>query len=135
MFVDNSIQQFFETDIIPGLIEENEKSILGNNKDGFSLEKFLVLQELKFQYGVQAEEFVLEFENIRLEKHPLRSQIRRISNFDIGAGYDIVSFEGLDSKSLDRFIEVKSYNKIPEFFWSKNEVRTSEIKGTDIIYI
>ena len=46
----------------------------------------------------------------------------------INAGYDIISFDSLQSKEMDRFIEVKSFSRKPEFYWSKNELTTSELK-------
>src|SRR5690606_34881470 len=48
----------------------------------------------------------------------------------VDAGYDIISFDSLMSKEPDRFIEVKSFFKSPEFYWSKNELTVSEMKRT-----
>jgi hypothetical protein len=129
LLIDKSLQSYFETVVVPWLIDERERTAFSLGKAGLSLDKFLELQELKNQYGAQAEEYVLEFEKNRLNDHLLNKLIRRISNFDVRAGYDIVSFETQDSKDFDRFIEVKSFSKYPEFYWSKNEVRTAEIKG------
>ena len=49
--------------------------------------------------GIEAEKFILEFEKIRLRGHDNINQIKIISNVDVGAGYDIISFNSIDSKS------------------------------------
>jgi hypothetical protein len=128
LLINRNLQSYFETVVIPWLIEECEKSAYSSANAPISIEKFQELQELKIQYGAQAEEYVLEFERNRLIHHPMRESIRRISNVDISAGYDIVSFENQDSKVLDRFIEVKSFSRYPEFYWSRNEIRSAELK-------
>lgn len=128
LLIDDSLQVYFESTVIPWLVEEHEKITLSKGLNKMSLEKLLELQELKDQYGAQAEEFVLGFEVSRLNGHPFSQRIRRISNFDVGAGYDIVSFDGLGSQAFDRFIEVKSFSNHQQFYWSKNEVRVAELK-------
>ena len=77
--------------------------------------------------GRLAEEYVIEFEKIRL---PIKGDdIKSVSDIDVTAGYDIISFESDSSKEYDRYIEVKSYNDVVGFFWSKNEVEISRQKG------
>ena len=63
--------------------------------------------------------FVLCFEKVRIG-HPLCENIKRISEIDVSAGYDIVSFNSSQSQKLDRFIEVKAISN-NGFYWSKNE--------------
>jgi hypothetical protein len=82
----------------------------------------------------QAEEAVLEYEQERLRSMKRSVEallVRRISQLDVKAGYDIESFDG--DKALfdyDRFIEVKSsYSSELRFFWSENERRVAEEKG------
>jgi len=85
--------------------------------------------------GAQAEEAVLEYERKRLRAlgcDAEASLVRRISQLDVGAGYDIESFDG--DKPLfdyDRFIEVKA-SQDPElrFFWTANERRAAEELGS-----
>lgn len=95
--------------------------------------KQLSLEELKRQLekneliGEKAELFVLEFEKNRLGR-PLGSKIKRISEIDVAAGYDIISFNSIESKELDRFIEVKAISSFG-FYWSKNEYETAKLKG------
>jgi len=122
-----SFEDFFETHVIPWVVEEEQQNI-AKKKKTISMSRFIELQELKNQHGKEAENFVLRYEQHRLKGHSKWQSIRIISRIDITAGYDLVSFETLVSKAPDRFIEVKSYSKEPEFYWSKNEVRVAELK-------
>lgn len=79
--------------------------------------------------GAMAEDFALAFEMERLNETGLSSKIRSISSVDVGAGYDIVSFQTMHSTEYDRFIEVKAISGNYEFFWSANEYDTAKIKG------
>ncbi len=79
--------------------------------------------------GAKAEEFVLAYEKKRINNTGLREKIKQISDVDVGAGYDIVSFESNDSVSFDRFIEVKAVTRQLGFFWSKNELEIAKLKG------
>ncbi len=95
--------------------------------------KQLSLDELKKQLerneliGEKAELFVLEFEKNRLGA-PLADKVRRISEVDVTAGYDIISYDSVKSKETDRFIEVKAIST-SGFYWSKNEYETAKLKG------
>jgi hypothetical protein len=75
-----------------------------------------------------AEHFVLDFEIQRLGKD-FASRVRIISDIDVGAGYDIISFESNESQEYDRFIEVKATSNSQGFFWSSNEYETAKLKG------
>jgi hypothetical protein len=81
------------------------------------------------ELGSEAEEWVVSFERARLSSHPLVSQIRRISEQFVNAGYDIASFSGLDSLQLNLFIEVKSHGEDHRFFWSANEIAVAKVLG------
>ncbi len=89
------------------------------------LEKSL---EQKQIYGAEAEARVLVYEQKRLVSHSNFDQIERISEYDVGAGYDVVSFNDLDSVELDRLIEVKSFSGTPSFHWSRNEIDVARFK-------
>lgn len=108
---------FFDKEIMP----EIKKRKIGINE----LEKSL---EQKQIYGKEAEAFVLEYEKIRLATHPNVNLIEIISEYDVAAGYDIISYKDTDSPEYNRFIEVKSYSGIPNFHWSKNEIDVARIK-------
>lgn len=95
----------------------------------------LTLEQLKLRLqansiaGAKAESFVLEYEKRRISNLYLQSQIKQISEIDVCAGYDIVSFESNASPSYDRFIEVKAISRNLGFFWSKNELEIAKLKG------
>lgn len=104
---------------------------LRNHRNKLTLEKLLEQQEAQHKRGLEAEEFVLSLEKRRLPK--LAKKIKRISDFDVSAGYDIVSYENNKSNHFDRFIEVKCYIGSPHFFWSENEVDVAKIKANKYI--
>lgn len=79
--------------------------------------------------GRKAELFVIEFEKRRLAMPRLQNEIKRISDIDVGAGYDIISFDSDDSDGFDRFIEVKAISRSTSFFWSINEINVAKCKN------
>lgn len=104
--------------------------------------KKITLEELKKRLknqednGRLAEEFVLNYELQRLNTHATVGKIKMISEIDVAAGYDIISYESLESIMIDRFIEVKSYSKDKRLYWSKNERdRATELKDAYCIYL
>jgi len=101
-----------------------------------SLRKKITIEELKQrlrlqeEHGIAAEKFVVQYEYLRLFDHPYKAEIERISDFFCNAGYDIESFNSIESLFIDRFIEVKSFSSSePIFFWSQNEVDTAQELG------
>jgi len=86
--------------------------------------------------GVSAELLILDYEKSRLRKHQKIEEIKIISDIDVTAGYDIVSFDSLKSESLDRFIEVKSFGEKKNFYWSENEINISKrLKEKYFLYL
>lgn len=79
------------------------------------------LRDSKKSIGTQGEDFVLSYERQRLQSHPRLQEVAIYGRQDIGLGYDIRSFEGLTSATLDRYIEVKTYTGQPHFFLSQGE--------------
>ena len=102
-------------------------NLLRERKKKFSLEQLIQQQKEQSERGLEAEEYVLQVEKNRLPKKA--KQIKRISDFDVTAGYDLVSFQSETSSNYDRFIEVKCYLGDPHFYWSENEVDVAKIKG------
>ena len=98
-----------------------------------SKRKQLSIEQLKKQLeenelaGEKAELFVMSYEKERIGR-PLCEEIKRISEVDTAAGYDIVSFNSPQSQVPDRFIEVKAISSAG-FFWSKNEYEIAKLKG------
>jgi len=115
--VSSKYKKFFDRNILPGI--KNRK--IGINE----LEQRL---EEKKIYGEEAENFVMNFEKQRLLGHPSAEEIEKISEYDVSAGYDIISYNNCESAELDRFIEVKSFINRPTFYWSRNEIDTARIK-------
>lgn len=116
---------------VTGNFEENWVEQLQNRKRKTTIEQLLKQQEDQIIRGLEAEEFVLMLEKKRLPEHA--SKIKRISDFDVSAGYDIVSYENNNSNHYDRFIEVKCYVGKPHFFWSENESDVAKRKADNYI--
>lgn len=100
---------------------------LKEHRKKFTLEQLLKQQEEKGKRGLEAEEFVLGLERNRIPGKA--HKIKRISDFDVAAGYDIVSYASESSDKYDRFVEVKCYLGKPHFYWSENECDTARQKG------
>lgn len=96
-------------------------------------EELLEKLRLQEENGKDAELFVLKLETERLDTN---HKPKRISQIDVTAGYDIVSFKSNSSSDYDLFIEVKSYVGNPKFFWTKNERNVaSTLRGKYSIYL
>src|SRR3546814_6262886 len=52
--------------------------------------------------GAAAEIWVVQYERERLSGHPLQDQIRRVSEDDVSAGYDIVSLASVQDRKSTR---------------------------------
>jgi len=92
-----------------------------------SLDEFLKIVQKRNKLGSAAELEALKYEKNRLSRYPLLvDKIEHVSPKNVGAGYDIKSYD----KSLDesgqpipRYIEVKAVSSINyDFYWSKNEI-------------
>ena len=116
---------------VAGNYESDWTEQLCNRRKKFTLEQLLKQQEDQSRRGLEAEEFVLGLERKRLPE--LAQKIKRISDFDVAAGYDIVSYESNETEHYDRFIEVKCYMGSPHFFWSENESDVARIKADKYI--
>ncbi|HPY98725.1 MAG TPA: DUF3883 domain-containing protein [Clostridia bacterium] len=98
-----------------------------SNRKQFSLKILKEQIEQNEIAGEEAELFVLSYEKKRIGK-PLCSNIKRISEIDVAAGYDIISFESSQSQELNRYIEVKAVSS-SGFYWSSNEYEIARLKG------
>ena len=112
--------------LIKSEIEKLNNSILSK---GLGVERFKERLENQRKNGDEAEKWVLNYERERLRNSLVKSQIRQVSITDVGAGYDIASFEDERSLRYDRFIEVKSFLGEKKFFWSSNEVEKAASLG------
>lgn len=94
-----------------------------------SEKQLLANLQKKKELGEEGETYVLEYEKRRITNPYLNNKIKRISIIDVGAGYDIVSFNDNDSTQIDRFIEVKTYRGNEHFHWSRNEIEKAHMMG------
>jgi hypothetical protein len=117
LIINQRYRRLFDRELMP----EIKKRKVG-------IEQLRQLLTQKQIYGQEGEEFALKYERKRLTTHKHSEAIEIISEYDAGAGYDIVSFENVDSTSHDRFIEVKSFSGLPRFHWSRNEMDVARIK-------
>lgn len=108
---------FFDKTIMP----EIQKRKIG-------IEEFQKISEKKQIYGEIAENFTVNYEKKRLLGHNNIIGVQKISQYDVSAGYDIISFDSISSREQDRFIEVKSFVDVPSFYWSRNEIDASRLK-------
>lgn len=118
---------------VAGNYESDWTEQLCNRRKKFTLEQLLKQQEDQSRRGLEAEEFVLGLERKRLPE--LAQKIKRISDFDVAAGYDIVSYESNETEHYDRFIEVKCYMGSPHFFGLKMSRMLPELKRTNTFYV
>lgn len=95
-------------------------------KNAMSLEQLKKKLEENALAGEKAEQFVFLYEQCRLGGESA-CKVKRISDIDVGAGYDIASFNGVTSREYDRFIEVKAVSSGNAFFWSINEYETAKL--------
>lgn len=99
-----------------------------------SEKNFKKIQNMKEKIGRAAEEAVLEYEKSRLSEFPhVVSKIEHIAIKDVSAGYDIKSYEyHREGSFIPRLIEVKAVSSWDyRFYWTKNEIETSRLNGTN----
>lgn len=118
--ISNEQVEWFKKDIIP-LIDEREFNTM-------SLNDLEILQQKQKELGYEAELFVLEYEKKMRINHPNYSSIKIISELNVNAGYDILSYQTDTSILIDKFIEVKSFSGKESFFWSRNEIDIAKLK-------
>ena len=95
-----------------------------------SLKERRELQLLLDTFGLEAEEFVLNYERKRLGEDKGKDVIH-VSLYDDSSGYDVSSYMSSASETHDRHIEVKSYRDKPAFFLSANEYACAKKLGND----
>lgn len=99
--------------------------LLEIRKRKIGIEELKKSLEQQQTYGEEAEKFILHFENQRLKN---QKNIDWVAEYWVNAGYDVASYNDIESKKQNRFIEVKSYSGQPNFFWSRNEIETARIR-------
>lgn len=110
-------------------LEVARKSNIRHARRLLTAEQFAARRDRDAANGLLAEEWVLSQERERLKDHPLLDQVRRVSDEDVSAGFDILSFSSPNALQHDLHIEVKSYVGSRRFFWSRNEIEIAEELG------
>ncbi len=124
------------TIVIENGIEKILSREVARSKKKISETELLESLEAKKIQGELAEKWAFEYERKRLKQTKLLEKVKIISKIDVGAGFDILSFNSENSMIFDRFIEVKSYKGIPQFYWTKNEMEVASINGMNyFIYL
>ena len=99
-------------------------------KSGLGEEDFRKLQERRFEIGQLGEKYIVKYERqnlIQVGRNDLADKVRRISEEDIGAGYDILSF---DINGESKYIEVKTTTSTGSTFeLTANELHSAEKLG------
>lgn len=114
--------------LVAEAFEKTLSKFCKQEKRKITLEQLKKKLQSDAEIGEIAEKFVLAFERERIGV-PLSENIKIISDIDVTAGYDIVSYESTASCEYDRFIEVKAVSNGMDFFWSRNEYEIAKLKG------
>lgn len=112
-------------EVIFSLISECNAAFI-NSSNSLSLAGLNRINEKKSEYGREAEIWYLNYERKRLINHPFADQVKIISDDNVSAGYDIVSFIDKTSLIYDKYVEVKSFAEFPRIFMSANELETAK---------
>ena len=129
-----------------GFLTEDETGFRLNEKyieDAIRIRRNLApksIEELKKdleendEIGKISEQIALDFERNRLLSIGCELEARlvqRVSELDVGAGYDIISFDRQNDRLMpDRFIEVKgSRGNNLRFYWTRNEIEKAKVLG------
>ena len=108
---------------VSSVYEECFETACNKTKRIVSQEELIKKLEQQQIEGEKGELFAVEYENKRFCLSGKKA--RRISQIDVAAGYDILSYKDDSSQEYDRYIEVKTYHGNPHFYWSENERNTS----------
>lgn len=88
------------------------------------LEKRLLREK---ELGEEAEQFVIEYEKQRLMRYGIKKMPIQISEVDVTAGFDILSYGQSETEEI--YIEVKSVDNKNLFHFSENEIVISKKMG------
>lgn len=120
---EHNVTHYFIAQAYEPLVEKHCKQ----KKKQMTLEQLKKTIESNEIAGELAESFVLKYEKKRLGNSK-SELVKKISDIDVAAGFDIVSFDSAQSERPNRFIEVKAISK-DGFFWSSNEYEVAKLRG------
>ena len=113
------------------LTKSFQKSI-HNSRKKFTLDDLHRIQKRNEQIGREAELVVLDYENSKIKEMGLVDKHARYVADDLSLGYDIISYTNTNENTIQRiFIEVKTMSIGNGFYWSKNEIMSSERLGEE----
>lgn len=124
----------------PRLVPKVEEAISRARK-AISAEQFAQVLASQERLGAEAELGVLKYEQARLKNHSsLVESIEHTARINVGAGYDILSWEEPDPESSNserRHIEVKAVSpKDYRFMWTNNEIeQASKLQDKYYLYL
>jgi hypothetical protein len=121
------------TETAISFVKENDqrKTVVGEGDsiEEVDIETFLKLKANAQEIGDQGEKYVIEYEKQRLKsegREDLAEKVKRISLVNVGAGYDILSF---DKEGMERFVEVKTtIGDGSQFQLTANEYKVAKSK-------
>lgn len=112
--ISNDYEQIFKK-----VIKKRKAMSLSQLIDKLEHEKFM---------GEAGELFVLNYEKSRFPFSELKKgKIKQISEIDVTAGYDIISYHN-EISDQRRYIEVKTFAGKSHFHWSKNEINSAKLR-------
>lgn len=115
-----------------------EAASIRKSRARLALRKKITQKELEERIRKQAEigelgeRLVMRYENNRLLSIGHEQKCNHVSQVDCGAGYDIESYNECTSKTINRFLEVKSttgFRNSMTVFLSRNEFETAVVLG------
>jgi len=113
------------------MISDNYSSEIDEyfEKQKLSIKNFNRMLSQQQEIGDMAEFQIIEYEKQRLAQYPnLVERIKHTSQCDVGAGYDIQSFDVNNDQYVPRYIEVKAVSLTNyQFIFSRNEMEKSEL--------
>ena len=111
------------------VVSDDSVIVYQQSKPKFSIseERFKAIQKSREQIGLAGENWVVDYEKHDLKNNgyvELANRVERISQINISAGYDVLSFE---TSGNEKFIEVKTTAlSKTEFFLSSNELEIAK---------
>lgn len=114
-------------------IKNRSPKRIGNNATPYKPD-YDSINQRRSLIGETGERKVMQYEKDRLKNSQHRENIKRVSENDDGAGYDIMSFE---ENGEPRYIEVKTTTSINnvDFYLTRNELETMEKHENYWVYV
>lgn len=106
----------------------NHRIKASRNIKAITPDSLRILLEKQNTIGFVSEKYAMQYEKERLRNLNIENLPKQISLLDVTQGFDILSFQSLQSQDYDRFIEVKTFNNF-YFYMSNNEYQTAKSLG------